>query len=40
MDLIVAIVVALLLTWALLLLLLWAVRPRNVSARELLGLGA
>ena len=38
MELIVAIVVALVALWAILLALFWALRPKGVSVRELLGL--
>lgn len=38
MELIVAIVVGLIALWAVLLLLFWALRPKNVSVRDLLGL--
>ena len=38
MDVILQIVVALVALWALLLVLFWALRPKNVSVRELLGL--
>jgi uncharacterized membrane protein YkvA (DUF1232 family) len=37
-ELIVAIAVGLVALWALLLVLFWALRPKNVSVRELLGL--
>jgi uncharacterized membrane protein YkvA (DUF1232 family) len=37
-DVIVAIVVALVALWALLLVVFWALRPKGVSVRELLGL--
>lgn len=38
MELIVAIVVGLVALWALLLVLFWALRPKGVSVRDLLGL--
>ena len=38
MDLLVRIVVALLILWALLLVLFWALRPKGVAVRELFGL--
>ena len=38
MDVIVAIAVGLVALWALLLVLFWALRPKGVSVRELLGL--
>jgi uncharacterized membrane protein YkvA (DUF1232 family) len=37
-ELIVAIAIGLVALWALLLVLFWALRPKNVSVRELLGL--
>ena len=38
MDVLVRIVVALVIVWALLLVLFWALRPKGVPVRELLGL--